>query len=91
MLTEMSEVHGLESNRFCFSAVIKALAKGGQWKRALEKIDEMLALGLSPDPVVYTAAIGACERVRAARTIDCYTYQPLFEFSTLLLIFPHFQ
>lgn len=69
MLTEMSEVHGLESNRFCFSAVIKALAKGGQWKRALEKIDEMLALGLSPDPVVYTAAIGACERVSTGECV----------------------
>ena len=74
MLTEMSEVHGLESNRFCFSAVIKALAKGGQWKRALEKIDEMLALGLSPDPVVYTAAIGACERVRAG---GCHAFLSL--------------
>lgn len=64
MLVEMKDEHGLEPNRFCYSAVIKALAKGGQWKRALQKLDEMRECGLSADPVVYTAAIGACEKVR---------------------------
>lgn len=64
MLVEMKDVHELEPNRFCYSAVIKALAKGGQWKRSLQKLDEMRERGLSADPVVYTAAIGACEKVR---------------------------
>lgn len=63
MLVEMKEEHNLDPNRFCYSAVIKALAKGGQWKRALEMLNEMREYGLSADPVVYTAAIGACEKV----------------------------
>lgn len=67
MLVEMKEEYGLELNRYCYSAVVKALANGGQWKRALEKLDEMRENGLSADPVVYTAAIGACEKVRKLR------------------------
>ncbi|CAM9599295.1 unnamed protein product, partial [Hapterophycus canaliculatus] len=62
MLVEMKNDYGLELNRYCYSAVVKALANGGQWKRALEKLDEMRECGLSADPVVYTAAIGACEK-----------------------------
>lgn len=64
MLVGMQNEHGVEPNRFCYSAVVKALANGGQWKRALETLDEMRECGLSADPVVYTAAIGACEKVQ---------------------------
>lgn len=63
MITEMNATHDLAPNRFCYAAVIKALANGGQWERALEKLDEMRQLGMTPDAVVYTSAIGACEKV----------------------------
>lgn len=63
MLAEMDEVYGLTPNRFCYAAVIKALANGGQWQRALNKIDEMRELGMTPDHIVYMSAVGACEQV----------------------------
>ncbi|CAN0547190.1 unnamed protein product, partial [Ectocarpus sp. 8 AP-2014] len=51
ILVGMQKEHGVEPNRFCYSAVVKALANGGQWKRALETLDEMRECGLSADPV----------------------------------------
>lgn len=60
-------MHGLAPNRFCYSAVIKALANGGQWRRALDKLEEMRMMGMHPDHVVYTAAIVACEKVGSDR------------------------
>lgn len=60
-------MHGLAPNRFCYSAVIKALANGGQWRRALDKLEEMRIMGMHPDHVVFTAAIVACEKVGSER------------------------
>lgn len=67
---EMQSKYGLTPNRFCYCAVIKALANGGQGKRALDRLAEMEERRLAADPVVYTAAIAACEKVRKQQADD---------------------
>jgi pentatricopeptide repeat protein len=44
------------------SALISAAEKGGQWKLALEILDEMKDAGFGGNVVAYSAAISACAR-----------------------------
>ena len=88
MLEQMQHVHRLAPNRHCFSAVIKALANGGQWERALQRLDEMRGLAMAPDHIVYASAIGACEKVaKFVRTSNNYCGPRLTQKNVLLCLF----
>lgn len=44
-----------------FSATISACARGGQYEHALQLLDSMRKLGVSPDVTCYNAVINCCE------------------------------
>lgn len=53
-------------NAHVYGSALHACVKGGQRKRALALLDEMLGNGVVPDAVVFTAAIGAVDGWAAA-------------------------
>ena len=53
-----------ESNKVTYNAAISACARGRQWKRALELLEEMrVSDDIEPDAISYNAAISACGKV----------------------------
>ena len=48
---------GVQPNVINYNLSIKALAKGGQWQRAMELLKSMEAAGVSPDERTYSALI----------------------------------
>jgi pentatricopeptide repeat domain-containing protein 1 len=52
-----------------FNTAIHACAGGGDWRHALELLEEMKKEGLSPDYHSYTAAMLACQRAGEWQTV----------------------
>ena len=60
---EKAKAGGVALNTFTFNAAISACAKGGEWQKALDLVDELKQQrGLEPDVITYTAAISACAK-----------------------------
>ena len=53
---------GLVPNEITYSSVINACAKGDQWQRALDLLEEMRSRGLVPDEITYNSVINACAK-----------------------------
>eukprot|EP00435_Cladocopium_sp_Y103_P018947 s3611_g4.t1 len=52
----------ISPNVICYSAVISACEKGGQWEQALSLFQAMPKAQISPNVISYSAAISACEK-----------------------------
>ena len=52
----------MRPNAIVYSSAISACGSAGEWRRALDLLDEMISLGISPNTITYNAAIQACER-----------------------------
>ncbi|CAN0561657.1 unnamed protein product, partial [Ectocarpus sp. 12 AP-2014] len=60
MMKQM-EKDGIAFDEFTYSSVIVACGRGGQPRKALELLDEMVQVhGIAPDMICYGAAIQAC-------------------------------
>jgi pentatricopeptide repeat protein len=50
LLSEMQD-KGLKLNVICYSAAIDACARGGQWKKGLQLLEDMRLRGVAPNQV----------------------------------------
>jgi pentatricopeptide repeat domain-containing protein 1 len=50
LLSEMQD-KGLKLNVICYSAAIDACARGGQWKKGLQLLEDMRLRGIAPNQV----------------------------------------
>ena len=71
----MSDEFGVEPNAITFTTAMDAMAKGLQWEKAEELMQEMLQRGLEPNVITYNTlmnAYGASPPRRACRCVDNY-------------------
>ena len=61
-LSLLTHVFTPTSMLFRFSSAISACEKAGQWREALQLLDQMKAEGLGQTAIAYNAAISACEK-----------------------------
>ncbi|CAN0269948.1 unnamed protein product, partial [Phaeothamnion confervicola] len=70
LLKEMTDCSGLAPNVVAFGTAIKACARGGDWRQALDILDGMPAVGVQPNIIAVNTALAACARAgRAAEAI----------------------
>ncbi|CAM9769718.1 unnamed protein product [Scytosiphon promiscuus] len=62
LMGSLQEEAGLVPTVACYNVVVEALAKAGEWMKALGMLAEMKQIGVRPTEFTYSRCMAACER-----------------------------